>query len=559
MHERRTHALAIAMLFFLPLPVHAAMLTHIRDTLSTSEPSVAASHVVEFTTNTAVPASGRIRVMPQAGTFSIPATMSYVDADVAVATSSGYVERTLAASATADLDGVAVTPGVSGVFDVTLNSTTGIPAGARVRIVLGLAANVGDVSSTSARNPSGVGSYRIDVATSDQSGTQIDAANTMVAIVRPVTVSMSPEAVAPIRSNGLPSGTVEGNSSTVEISLQTQDPSSCRYSTVASTTYASMPYNFTGWNQNRTFSANISTQNSTAYTFYVRCKGIVSHIENTDDYVITFSVGATPESNTSIPGSGAAGRGGSGDFPNGSSVLYRANVSLSGWAPPNSTVTVLQDGSKGASAQARSDGSFFAQISGLERGVYTFVASAKDGAGRTTGNVSSTLTLEQGTNNSITELVLPPTVAALPAAPSLGDSVQLVGSAVPNGTVELSVVLKSKDPVAPTKYSATTTPTGGWSVDIPASSLVKGTYIVKARVVISDARKSDWGTTFLLGVGEAANDQWSRSDLNRDGKVNLVDFSILLTTWGEDGIGDINKDGTTNLADFSIMLFDWTG
>jgi hypothetical protein len=169
------------------------------------------------------------------------------------------------------------------------------------------------------------------------------------------------------------------------------------------------------------------------------------------------------------------------------------------------------------------------------------------------------LTLEQGTNNSITELVLPPAIGSVPSAPNVGDDVQLVGSAVPNGTVELSVVLKSKDPVAPVKYAASTTPTGGWSVPIPASSLEKGTYIVKARVVISEARKSDWGTTFLLGVGEAANDQWSRSDLNHDGKVNLVDFSILLTTWGEDGIGDINRDGTTNLADFSIMLFDWTG
>jgi hypothetical protein len=263
MHERRTYALAVALLFLFPAPAGAAMLTHIRDTLSTSEPSIAASHVIEFTTNNAVPASGRIRVTPQAGAFSIPASMSFVDADFAVATSSDYVERTLAANATTEADGVAVTPGVSGAFDITLNSTDGIPAGGRVRIVLGLAANVGDVSSTSARNPAGVGSYRIDVATKDQSGIQIDAANTMIAIVRPVTLSMSPEPVAPVRSNGLPTGTVEGNSTTVEISLQTQDPSVCHYSTVASTTYSAMPNTFTGWNQNRTFSANIPTQNST--------------------------------------------------------------------------------------------------------------------------------------------------------------------------------------------------------------------------------------------------------------------------------------------------------
>ena len=63
----------------------------------------------------------------------------------------------------------------------------------------------------------------------------------------------------------------------------------------------------------------------------------------------------------------------------------------------------------------------------------------------------------------------------------------------------------------------------------------------------------------LLGIGEAVAGG-NRSDLNKDGKVNLVDFSILLSFWNtDDAIADINQDGTVNLADFSIMLFNWTG
>ncbi len=551
----------VASVAAVPLWAHAAMLTHVRDTITTSEPSIPASHVIEFTTLTAVPPSGHIVITPQAGAFSIPTDLSYVDADLAIATSSGLVEQDIAASASALAHGLSVTPGMNGSLDFTLNSTDGIPAGARIRIVAGLAASFGDVSTTSITNPAAIGSYRIAAETRNQVGSKIDGWNTMIAIVRPVTQTVSPTAFAPIRSSGSPSGTVAGNSTTVEISLKTADPATCRYGTVASTTYASLPSSFLGWDSNRTFTANISTQNATTYTFYVRCIDLRNHLMNTDDYVITFSVGPDPESNTSVAGSGSAssGGGGSGPFPNGSSVLFLSTVTLNGWAAPNSSIQVLKDGIKAATIQSRSSGAFSTQVNGLERGVYTFAASAKDGSGRSSGSVSTTLTLEQGTNNTISDIVVPPTLASIPVEPAVGDPLQLVGASVPNARVEVSMLLKSKDPVAPSIYAASTSPAGEWHVEVPASAVSKGSYIVKARVIVSDTRKSDWGTTLILGIGEASNTAWGRSDLNHDGKVNLVDFSILLTTWTADGIGDINKDGTTNLADFSIMLFDWTG
>ena len=50
------------------------------------------------------------------------------------------------------------------------------------------------------------------------------------------------------------------------------------------------------------------------------------------------------------------------------------------------------------------------------------------------------------------------------------------------------------------------------------------------------------------------------ADINGDGKVNLVDFSILLFHWGtSDDIADLNEDGKVSLTDFSILLFNWTG
>ena len=49
-------------------------------------------------------------------------------------------------------------------------------------------------------------------------------------------------------------------------------------------------------------------------------------------------------------------------------------------------------------------------------------------------------------------------------------------------------------------------------------------------------------------------------DLNKDDRVNLIDFSILLYWWGrENPSADFNQDGLVNLTDFSIMLYYWTG
>ena len=58
-----------------------------------------------------------------------------------------------------------------------------------------------------------------------------------------------------------------------------------------------------------------------------------------------------------------------------------------------------------------------------------------------------------------------------------------------------------------------------------------------------------------------------KGDLNKDGKVNLVDFSIaafwykrtLGVTFKPLEVEYLNGDGKVDLVDFSIMAFNWTG
>lgn len=49
------------------------------------------------------------------------------------------------------------------------------------------------------------------------------------------------------------------------------------------------------------------------------------------------------------------------------------------------------------------------------------------------------------------------------------------------------------------------------------------------------------------------------SDLNSDGKVNSVDFGILMSSWGSTAKpkADINQDGFVNSVDFGIMMSKW--
>ena len=50
-----------------------------------------------------------------------------------------------------------------------------------------------------------------------------------------------------------------------------------------------------------------------------------------------------------------------------------------------------------------------------------------------------------------------------------------------------------------------------------------------------------------------------RGDLNNDGRVNVLDLSVMLSNWGRTGtnIADLNNDQRVNVLDLSIMLSNW--
>jgi hypothetical protein len=260
---------------------------------------------------------------------------------------------------------------------------------------------------------------------------------------------------------------------------------------------------------------------------------------------------------------GNLGNGGAGDFPNGSQQLYLSSVTMAGWAIPGASVMLFQDGVKAGTVTASSDGSFKYTFANIERGSYDFGALAVDSKGRQSAMYNTPFFVGQGTQNDISGVVIAPTLALSSDAIQAADPLSATGYATANSTVQLSVEAQGSV-ASPRTYFATSTASGAWSIAVDTAPFAKGTYAVEAQATRADGSKSGRSKISPLQVGTGSKNPTgtctNRSDLNCDGKVNLIDFSILLTFWNtDDAHADINQDGKVGLSDFSIMLFNWTG
>lgn len=550
----------------LPASAHAGSLALVSDVIATSSaPSaLTTNHTIKFTTVNAIPASGSIIITPESGSFDMQSDLDYTDIDLAVWNGSAYADRTLASTAGAGADGVTVVTGTSGSITITLNSTSGIGASAAIQIEIGSNATVGATGDRYITNPSTTGSYRLALETRDASSVKLDALNgAMIAITQPVTVSGVMIAADPVRSNGLPSGTVQAGHDSIEISLNTDVAATCRFALASSTDYDVMPNSFSSSASSTTHFTTLSGfEDGQTYSYFVRCRGLLYGVANPFSYEITFSIAPSPISQTSVTQE-SLGRGGAGDFRNGSAQVYLAVVSIVGYSSPGSTVTVLKDGVKQIATQAKSDGSFKADLPRMERGTYTFLTYAEDSRGRRSAADTATISLVGGTINTITDVVVPPTIMLSKTSVSLAEEVLITGESVPNAKVEVAVQkVGSGNPSDLKKFTATTTGSiGAWEVKLNSKDLTKGTWDIKARTIVSTQLESSVSNALRLGVGAVpALGGAAQGDINGDGKMNLIDFSIMLSHWGtDDANADFNHDGVVSLADFSILLFNWTG
>ena len=606
-------ALLPCVLFWTHFLVSAATIVTFSDTLSSSAPGESSNHTVQFSTTVPVPPGGFIRFTPEDGEFTIPGTNFDTD-NVAlyVATSSGYVLRDATTSPSALYDGISITPGTSGNIEITLNSTVGIPADAQVRLLIGSHTQNATTTDVGITNPSATGTFAYDIEAGDGvTNTRVQGKNAIIDQVRIVDLDTR-EFDPPIRFNGAPTGDISGTTVLVELSLETNEFSKCRYSTASGTPYFSMGIEFTA-GFSAIHSKQVAVASDTPYTFFVRCIDDEGNV-NIDDYEISFTVLPYPEgtpgeegddqgegsgtgggSGSSDPGdgsptgggdnsggsasgggSGGGGGGGGGSSSGGSSggggfegtdQPYQSGdgeVTIKGYAFPRSTVVILVDGQIADEVNSSGSGEFEITLEEIARGPYTFGVYGIDRSGIKSTTFSTTFTVTGSRASVLSNINVMPSIKVDPNPVNPDSTLKISGYAIPNAIITLENQ-NDKSSASLKTFTVTSDANGAWSYDMSTAGFGKGTYKVraKAKQETGDAVSTNFSGYTFYGVGEAAKVARS-SDLNRDGKVNLTDFSILLFWWNTDGgnsnpSADINGDGKVSLTDFSIMIFNWTG
>ena len=110
---------------------------------------------------------------------------------------------------------------------------------------------------------------------------------------------------------------------------------------------------------------------------------------------------------------------------------------------------------------------------------------------------------------------------------------------------------------------------GLWFYKLDTLELENGDHTTKARAkVASDISTFSRSLAFSVGNEKPKPPLGIlKGDLNKDGRVNLVDFSIaaywyqrsLSAAFKPIEIERLNGDGKIDLVDFSIMAYYWTG
>jgi cysteine-rich repeat protein len=262
---------------------------------------------------------------------------------------------------------------------------------------------------------------------------------------------------------------------------------------------------------------------------------------------------------TADSGGGSTGGGGSSGSGGRDTPLGDTQVTLQGKAYPNVTVTVLEDGESVGTIRTNSRGEFLFNLE-TEPGTASFSFWANDVTGVRSSTFTTTFDVTQGAVTNVNGILIPPTIRTTTTQVNPGATVRLEGQTVPSVTVEISI-----DNGART-LTATSDASGRWSADLDTTGLTAATHTAKARFLEGSGglrRESTYGSILQLFVGVEGR-ATSNADLNRDGKVNLIDFSIQVFWWGTAGgnsnpPADINGNARVGLEDFSILLFNWTG
>jgi len=251
-------------------------------------------------------------------------------------------------------------------------------------------------------------------------------------------------------------------------------------------------------------------------------------------------------------GGGGGGGGGGGYIPPSSAT----KVILQGKVYPLAKITILIDGAVATLISADSLANFKVEITTITAGTYNFGLWTEDSAGRKSITFSFTVTVTKDMTTTISNIFIPPTIELEKVNVAKGEDIDILGQTAPKSGVTISI----ESPQEIIKKT-TATLTGDWKHTLDTSFLDEGMHTTRAKAETPEGLLSSYSRVLAFYIGKYGTTQiCPGADFNKDGKVNLVDFSILLYWWGKyNPCVDISGDGIVNLPDFSILMYYWTG
>jgi len=266
----------------------------------------------------------------------------------------------------------------------------------------------------------------------------------------------------------------------------------------------------------------------------------------------SLSISAVVENN----GGGTGGGGGFGGTP--------TTIRFSGLAYPFGRVTILENGSPAIITVADGQAKFFAYLANLKPGVYVFSIYATDSTGLKSAVYSFSILMKAGTMVTVGGIFLSPTIALDKSEVRRGDPVTVSGETAPYANVSIFFSPTSGQTIFGNTASLGN---GRYSFKINTDSFAYGKYKVNGRSILGKSTSAT-SPSVPLSVKLSSRKKPSgdcetiRGDLNCDGHVNLIDFSIMAYWYHKTNYPnkvDLNKDGRITLVDFSILAFNWTG
>jgi len=238
----------------------------------------------------------------------------------------------------------------------------------------------------------------------------------------------------------------------------------------------------------------------------------------------------------------------------GGPVITTTTVVFEGKAYPEAFITISRNKTVSATIKADLKGDFSKTLTAVPAGVWEFGVFAEDTEGRKSVTISFSTNIIGGTTMKISGIFISPTISLSAENIIRGEKLDILGQAYPKSDIEIfvsspfSILQKTKS-----------TEKGKWQSSLDSRPLAFGVHQTKARARTIEGEESYFSEELIFKIIEACKG----ADLNFDGKVNIVDFSILLYFWGKTRpaniCADINRDGIVNVTDFSIMMYWWTG